>query len=89
MALPDTPNCNGTKDTTQRGMTLAVNPNRAQGEVSVPFNATIAATGGLGPYTWAVTAGTLPPGLTLTNGAITGTPTTAGGYAFVASVTDA
>ncbi len=26
MALPDTPNCNGSKDTTQRGMTMTVNP---------------------------------------------------------------
>jgi hypothetical protein len=26
MALPDNPNCNGSKDTTQRGMTLTINP---------------------------------------------------------------
>ena len=190
MALPDTPVCNGTKDTTQREMTLTVNPaipkltigpesttpattgtpyslqmtasvpdaktwsistgalppgltinsstglisgtptmvgtfaftvsakvnadtrsdtkalqivvrnplvvsagdpfvaNRAKGEVSVPFDATLAATGGFGTYTWAVTAGTLPPGLTFANGAISGTPTTAGSYSFIASVTD-
>jgi len=25
MALPDNPNCNGSKDTTQRGMTLTIN----------------------------------------------------------------
>jgi len=62
---------------------------RAQGEVSVPFDATIEATGGFGTYTWAVSAGTVPPGLELVDGAITGTPTTAGSYAFIASVTDA
>jgi len=62
--------------------------NRAQAEVSVPFDATITATGGFGTHTWAVAAGTLPPGLTLVNGAISGTPTTAGNYAFIASVTD-
>jgi hypothetical protein len=61
---------------------------RAVGEVSAPFDATIAATGGFGTYTWAVTAGTVPPGLELVNGALTGTPTTAGSYAFIASVTD-
>jgi hypothetical protein len=62
--------------------------NRAVGEVSVPFDATITATGGFGTYTWAVTTGTVPPGLKLVDGTITGTPTTAGSYAFIASVTD-
>jgi large repetitive protein len=62
---------------------------RAQGEVSVPFDATITATGGFGTYTWSVPTGTLPPGLELADGAITGTPTSAGSYAFIASVTDA
>jgi large repetitive protein len=61
---------------------------RAAGEVSVPFDATISATGGFGTYTWAVTAGTVPPGLKLVEGALTGTPTRAGSYAFIASVTD-
>jgi large repetitive protein len=62
--------------------------NRAVGEVSVPFDATITATGGFGTYTWAVTTGTVPPGLKLVDATITGTPTTAGSYAFIASVTD-
>jgi hypothetical protein len=61
---------------------------RAVGEVSVPFDATISATGGFGTYTWAVTAGTVPPGLKLVEGALTGTPKRAGNYAFIASVTD-
>ncbi|MFW6869291.1 ExeM/NucH family extracellular endonuclease [Nocardioides sp. CPCC 206347] len=38
---------------------------------------TLAATGGTSPYTWAVTNGTLPAGLTLSGNQITGTPTTA------------
>ena len=62
---------------------------RAASEVSVPFDATISATGGFGPYTWTVSAGTVPPGLELVDGALSGTPTTAGSYAFIASVTDA
>jgi len=62
---------------------------RAQGEVSVPFEAMLSATGGNGTYTWSFTSGTLPPGLTLADGAIAGSPTTAGLYRFTATVTDA
>ncbi|WP_182376637.1 ExeM/NucH family extracellular endonuclease [Nocardioides sp. WS12] len=38
-----------------------------------PIN--LAATGGTSPYTWAVTSGVLPAGLTLTGNQISGTPT--------------
>ena len=61
---------------------------RAVTEVSLTFEATLAATGGTGTYTWSLTSGALPPGLTLTDGAIAGTPTTAGVYRFTATVTD-
>ncbi len=51
--------------------------------------ATLAAAGGLTPYTWAVTAGSLPAGLNLSNtGGIAGTPATAGTSEFTATVTD-
>jgi hypothetical protein len=51
--------------------------------------ATLTATGGTSPYSWTVTGGALPPGLTLaTNGAIGGTPTTAGTFSFRARVSD-
>ena len=48
------------------------------GEITMPYNATLAATGGTTPYTWKLTSGTLPAGLSLNaaTGAITGTPTT-------------
>jgi hypothetical protein len=62
---------------------------RAIGEVGVPFDAMLAATGGSGTYTWSLTSGALPPGVTLADGAIAGTPTTAGAYGFTATVTDA
>jgi hypothetical protein len=62
---------------------------RATGEVSVPFEATLTASGGDGTYTWSLAEGALPEGLVLENGAITGTPRTAGTYAFTARVTDA
>ena len=47
------------------------------GEVDVPYTATPTVSGGTGPYTWSVTNGSLPAGLTInpTTGAITGTPT--------------
>jgi hypothetical protein len=50
---------------------------------------TLAASGGNPPYTWSITSGTLPAGLTLSaSGGITGTPTTAGTSTFTARVTD-
>ncbi len=49
----------------------------------------ITAAGGTPPYTFAVTAGTLPPGLALSAaGALSGTPTTAGSYKFTITATD-
>lgn len=61
----------------------------ATGEVSVPFEAMLTATGGDGTYTWSLAEGTLPPGLLLADGAISGTPRAAGVFRFTARVTDA
>ena len=48
--------------------------------VGVAYSQTLAATGGTAPYTWTITSGTLPVGLSLSSsGVISGTPTTAGG----------
>jgi len=60
------------------------------GTIGTPYSGTITVTGGVPPYTFAITGGSLPPGLTLntTTGAITGTPTTAGTYTFTVKVTD-
>ncbi len=52
---------------------------------------TLTATGGVSPYSWAWAAAansSLPPGLNLTQGVISGTPTTAGSYNVVVTVTD-
>jgi len=58
------------------------------GTVGAPYGAVLSATGGVRPYTWAITSGTLPPGLSLVGDAFFGTPTTAGTYGFTARVTD-
>ena len=53
-----------------------------QTAVGNPYDATFAATGGRGPYTYFVQAGTLPPGISLdrSTGRLSGTPTKAGTY---------
>ena len=50
----------------------------------------IAASGGKAPYTYAISAGSLPPGLSLnpSTGAITGTPTAGGTFTFTVTATD-
>jgi hypothetical protein len=61
----------------------------ARSEVTVPFDATLTATGGTGTFTWTLAGGSLPPGVTLApTGAISGTPHAAGRFAFTAAVTD-
>jgi len=45
-------------------------------------------SGGVGPFTWTVAAGQLPPGVTLTGGHLGGTPTAAGTFTFTIKVTD-
>jgi subtilisin family serine protease/ABC-type amino acid transport substrate-binding protein len=55
-----------------------------------PYSTVLEASGGRAPYTWSLTAGSLPLGLTLnSDGSITGTPTEQGTFAFTARVTDA
>jgi hypothetical protein len=67
------------------------------GNVGVPYSATLMASGGLKPYTWSITNGSLPAGLNLdpttcTKSSvpcvISGTPTSAGTFPFTAQVQD-
>ncbi len=63
------------------------------GTVGVPYTASLAATGGVLPYTWSVNSGTLPDGLALTTNpdstaTISGTPTTFGLSTFTVQVAD-
>jgi hypothetical protein len=60
------------------------------GTVGVAYSQPITASGGAVPYTFTVTSGTLPDGLTLTPaGVLSGTPTTNGTFTFTVRATDA
>ena len=62
---------------TPMSITTTSLPGAAKGQY---YSTTLAATGGLSPYSWQLTGGTLPAGLTLSPaGTVYGTPTTAGG----------
>lgn len=80
-----------------RSYALTVNtPTIAVGPVTVPgatagvaYSQSITASGGTTPYSYAVTAGALPAGLTLaTNGTLSGTPTAGGTFNFTVTATD-
>src|SRR6478672_310658 len=65
------------------------------GTVNVAYGpTTVQATAGIGTLTWSITAGSLPPGLTITspltgpNVTISGTPTSQGTFNFTVRVTD-
>jgi len=58
------------------------------GTLGTFYSVTFQASGGHTPYTWTLTSGSLPAGLTLTNGVLSGTPTTAGTLSFGLTVTD-
>ena len=59
-------------------------------EVGVAYTpVTLSATGGVQPYTWSISAGALPNGLTLgPDGTVSGNPTTAGNFGFTVQVAD-
>ena len=68
---------------------LTLNGSLPNGMVGVPYTQTLHAAGGVGPYTYAITAGALPLGLNLsTGGVVSGTPTTAGASSLTVTATD-
>ena len=59
------------------------------GTVAIPYSQTLQASNGKPPYSWAVIAGALPNGLSLSgSGTLSGTPNVAATFAFTGQVTD-
>jgi hypothetical protein len=58
------------------------------GQVGVAYSQTLQATGGVPPYGWTISSGSLPAGFRLSGAQITGTPTAAGSSAFTVRATD-
>jgi len=55
----------------------------------VPYSQPIVASGGTEPYTYTITASSLPSGLALDDGTLIGTPTSGGPYALTVTARDA
>lgn len=60
-------------------------------QLGVYYSQTVSASGGSEPYTYSISSGSLPDGLTLdpSTGAITGTPTSGGAFSFTITALDA
>ena len=65
---------------------IIVTPSLPDGVVGTSYSATLAAAGGIPPYTWTVTG--LPDGVTANGATIGGSPTTAGKFTVTVSVKD-
>jgi hypothetical protein len=74
-----------------------VTPSLPPGTIYAHYSQSMTVAGGVVPYTWSITSGTLPPGLSLGTGCvdsrqpsctISGTPTLAGNYPITVQVTD-
>ncbi|MGH9798755.1 MAG: S8 family serine peptidase, partial [Blastocatellia bacterium] len=69
-------------------VSITVNPPALpNGSVGIAYSQSLSAMGGTPGYTFSFT-GTLPPGVTLSGGSLTGTPTTVGTYSFTIQATD-
>jgi len=81
-------------ETQSAQFTVVVNPALEVSTALLPdgmrgtaYSQSLFATGGAGSYTWSITKGTLPPGLTFSSGGVlSGTPTTIGTFTFSAQV---
>lgn len=57
--------------------------------IGAPYSQSMASSGGVGPYTYVLDSGTLPPGITVSSGGvISGTANATGSFVFAVKVTD-
>jgi len=80
----------GSKTPTMQALLLTSTAPLPGAVVNSPYSTVLQAQGGVGVYTWSISGGSLPPGLTLNSmtATISGTPTMAGNFPFTAKVTD-
>jgi len=76
--------------TVTSSLTITTNSTLPAAVVGSPYSQTLAAAGGLLPYTWSVTTGSLPAGLALapSTGVLSGSPSTSGSFNFTVQVSD-
>lgn len=70
---------------------ITLNPSTLpNGSVAISYNQTVSAAGGNGPYTFSVTNGSLPPGLSFSqsSGVVSGTPDSHGSFNFTVTARD-
>ena len=92
-SVPDTGTSLSGNGTAATSLTISTSPTLPQATQSAAYQATLATSGGSGPYSWVLESGsTLPTGLTLSSaGVISGTLASSvatGSYTFSVKVTD-
>lgn len=70
------------------GLALAPASGALTASYGTAFSQAFVASGGVGPYTYARSSGSFPPGLSLSGATLAGTPTTPGTYTFDLTATD-
>jgi len=67
-------------------ITTTTLPEATQGN---PYSFKFSATGGIPPYAWLITSGTIPGGMSFgSDGTLSGTPLNSGSFNFTVQVTD-
>ena len=88
---PDTSNNTATATTSTQCPAITLSPSTLPaGQAGVSYSQTISASAGTSPYSFGITSGALPSGLTLdSGGSLSGTPTVSGAFNFTVTATDA
>ncbi|MBV8904519.1 MAG: putative Ig domain-containing protein, partial [Acidobacteriia bacterium] len=75
-------------------LSVSCTPTTGPATAGVMYSATCTASGGIAPYSWSISSGALPTGLSLTPSSdttmatIAGIPTVSGSYSYTVQVTD-